>query len=163
VDDRVAGQIGINPQTFEWQEGDSVALTPGKGGHKSMRYYLRALRDRRVWAQALRGELDVRFVARAMGERLFDQLRSFARTAAARALHLPSLAPRFERALADMSERGVRSLLVFSDSDGGLDMIERHLGPEAEKARKHAGLAVSVIEGADHTFTASAPSSGSAS
>jgi hypothetical protein len=52
-----------------------------------------------------------------------------------------------------MSDRGVESLLIFSFDDGGLDMIEKHLGSEARKMRGRENFRLAIVEHADHTFT----------
>ena len=52
-----------------------------------------------------------------------------------------------------LSDRGVESFLVFSFSDGGLDVIERHLGGEGRRMRGRRNFELAIVEGADHTFT----------
>jgi hypothetical protein len=44
-------------------------------------------------------------------------------------------------------------LLVFSSNDGGLDVIERHLGHGARRMRGRGHFRLEIVEGADHTFT----------
>jgi alpha-beta hydrolase superfamily lysophospholipase len=151
-DSRVAGQILVNPQTFEWKEGDSLELSIRKS-YKSTRYYKGAILDREVWAHALRGELDLRGVAGVLRERFATRVEAWIRELLARGLG--GLPPRtdIERAFCALSDRGLQSLLVFSSSDGGLDMIEKHLGRDARKMRGRQNVRLAIVEGADHTFT----------
>jgi hypothetical protein len=58
-----------------------------------------------------------------------------------------------ERAFRVTSSRGVESLLVFSFMDGGIDVIEKHLGRNASKVSDLKNFRLAIVEGADHTFT----------
>jgi pimeloyl-ACP methyl ester carboxylesterase len=151
-DPRVAGQILVNTQTFTWKEGDSLELLVQKG-YKSTRYYKRAILDRQVWAHALRGEVDVRGVAGVLRERGVGRAGASIRALLARGLGRPLQRTDVERSFLSLSDRGVESLLVFSSTDGGLDMIEEHLGREACRVRERRNIRLAVVEGADHTFT----------
>jgi hypothetical protein len=151
-DARVVGQVLVNPQTFEWKAGDSLVMQR-RQSYKSTRYYLAALADRRVWRQALRGELDQRGVAVVLGKRLWARTVALSSRLGARLFGRGAPRSAVERRFFELSDRGVESLLVFSATDGGLDMIERHLGSAALRARGPGHLRVEVVEGADHTFT----------
>lgn len=151
-DGRVAGQILLNPQTFEWKEGDSLELSVRRS-FLSTRYYARALRDYRVWVRALQGDVNVRGITGALRERFEARARAGLQRLAARVLGRQHAQSDIERAFQAMSKRGVESLLVFSFEDGGLDMIEKHLGRGARRMRRSGNFTMEIIEGADHTFT----------
>ena len=151
-DSRVSGQIMINPQTFDWKEGDPV-LVSTKQSFKSTRYYLEALWRPEVWTLALRGEVDLRGIAGALRRRSTAKATARLRRVLARWRGLPEPRSDVERVFRAASERGVRSLLVFSANDGGLDMIEQHLGNRASNMRGHDKFQLEIVEGADHTFT----------
>lgn len=151
-DARVVGQIMINPQTFEWKRGDSLELAPRKN-YKSTRYYLQALMQPSVWRLALRGELDVRGVAGVLRNRSAAKAAMRLRNLVARWRGLPEQRTDVERVFRAVSVRGVRSLLVYSSNDGGLDMIEEHLGKGARSMRGQSNFRLEIVEGADHTFT----------
>lgn len=150
-DERAVGQILLNPQTFEWKEGDSLELSMRKS-FLSTRYYMRALFNPTVWNRGLRGQLNVRGVAGALRERFTNRVRALAQGAAARARGQTTQSD-IERAFRAVTKRGVESLLVFSFDDGGLDMIERHLGRNARGMRAEKRFVFEIVEGADHTFT----------
>jgi hypothetical protein len=42
---------------------------------------------------------------------------------------------------------------VFGANDGGLDVIEKHLGHNARRMRGRRNFELEIVEGADHTFT----------
>ena len=151
-DSRVAGQILINPQTLEWKEGDSLELSIRKS-YKSTRYYLGAVLDRAVWAQALRGNVDLRGVAGVLRERYAVLAGASIRALLACGRGRPPPRTDIERAFCALSDRGLQSLLVFGSNDGGLDMIENHLGREACKMRGRKNIRLAIVAGADHTFT----------
>jgi len=60
-----------------------------------------------------------------------------------------------ERWFAELSRRGTRVLLVYSDNDPGLAELERYMGPEGQRATAMPSVTKRLIEGADHTFTPS--------
>jgi pimeloyl-ACP methyl ester carboxylesterase len=151
-DARVAGQIVINPQTFEWKKGDSLEL---KKSYKSTRYYLQELWRPSVWTLALRGGLDVRGIAGTLRNRSTARAAARLRGLLARWRGLPDPRTEVERVFCAVSDRGVRSLLVFSSNDGGLDMIEQHLGSGASSMKGYANFRLEIVDGADHTFTRS--------
>lgn len=151
-DARVVGQVLLNPQTFEWREGDSLELSMRKS-FLSTRHYARSLLRPATWKRLLGGRLDVRGVALALSERASAQ--AAARAQALRAWLAGKGEPQsdVERAFIAMSDRGVASLLVFSFEDGGLDMIEAHLGRNVRKMAKRENFHFEIVDGADHTFT----------
>jgi alpha-beta hydrolase superfamily lysophospholipase len=151
-DPRVVGQVLLNPQTFEWKEGDSIEVTV-RQSFKSTRFYARALLEPEVWRRVVRGQVNLRGIASTLKGRLANRLASELGVVRARVTGATGPQSEVERAFAAMSERGVESLLAFSFNDGGLDMIEKHLGPEARKLRARTNFRFVVIDGADHTFT----------
>ena len=107
-----------------------------------------------MWAQALRGKVDVHGVAGVLRERYATRAGAWTRALLARGLGRPPPRTDIERAFCALSDRGLESLLVFSSNDGGLDMIEKHLGREACKMRGRENFRLAIVAGADHTFTA---------
>jgi pimeloyl-ACP methyl ester carboxylesterase len=60
-----------------------------------------------------------------------------------------------ERWFEELSRRGTRVLLVYSDNDPGLAELERYMGPDGSRATAMPGVTKRLIEKADHTFTPS--------
>ena len=151
-DPRVVGQVLLNPQTFEWKEGDSLELST-RSSFLSTRYYARSLSSLPVWRRALRGEVHLGRVARVLGKRLGARTIAGLRDIVARARNEAEPLTEVARAFRTMSDRGVDSLLIFSFNDGGLDMIEKHLGSDAGRMRDRKNFRLEIVDGADHTFT----------
>ncbi|MGH7295724.1 MAG: alpha/beta fold hydrolase, partial [Polyangiaceae bacterium] len=154
-DPRVVGQVLLNPQTFEWHDGDSLELSVRKG-FLSTRYYAKALLDYRVWLRAARGKVNVVEVLGALRERLRARAGANLAVLGARLTGRPAPTTEVERAFHALGDRGVDSLLVFSFNDGGVDMIERHLGGGARRMRHRQNFALVIVDDADHTFTPTA-------
>jgi pimeloyl-ACP methyl ester carboxylesterase len=151
-DPRVTGQVLLNPQTFEWKDGDTLELS-ARRSFLGTRYYARSLLRRDVWARTLRGEVDVRGITGALKARFKDRAAAGLDALAARARGKTPPGSDIQRAFVELSERGVDTLLVFSANDGGLDVIEKHLGHHARRMRGRKNFELEIVEGADHTFT----------
>jgi pimeloyl-ACP methyl ester carboxylesterase len=59
-------------------------------------------------------------------------------------------------AMAELSRRQVRTLLLFSAGDPGIKELEKHFGPHGRDLRHAPGAAVSIVAGLDHDLTGSA-------
>ena len=84
--------------------------------------------------------------------------RSFGRRSPRRArpralLHVPDGGGDVARSFAAISDRGSHSLLVYSGNDGGIDVIESHLGTAGGRMRRRKNFRFEIIDGADHTIT----------
>ncbi len=150
-DPRVIGQALVNMFAFEWKEGDPIAPTE-RNSYASSRFYVRALLDRRVWQRVLRGEVDVKGIATAVGERYAERLVLGARSVSARLLGRWAQSG-VERTLHAVCDRGTRTLMVFSESDGGLDMIARYIGVDAERMARRSEFSIEIMRDVDHTFS----------
>jgi pimeloyl-ACP methyl ester carboxylesterase len=151
-DPRVTGQVLLNPQTFEWEDGDTLELSTRRG-FQGTRYYARSLLQWDVWARTLRGEVDVRGIVGALRSRVRSRASTGLNSLAAGLQGRARVQSDVERAFVSLSDRGVKTLLVFGANDGGLDMIEKHLGRHARKMRARKNFELEVVDGADHTFT----------
>jgi hypothetical protein len=150
-DPRVAAQALVNMFAFEWKEGDPVSPTE-RNNYASSRFYLRSLLDRSVWRRVVRGEVDVKGIAATVGERYAERLLLGARSASARLLGRWAQSG-VERTLHAVCDRGTRTLMVFSESDGGLDMIARHIGVDAERMAGRPEFSIEIMRDVDHTFS----------
>jgi pimeloyl-ACP methyl ester carboxylesterase len=142
ADPRVHEQILINLQTFLWRDGDSLDIAMRRS-YKSTRFYRAAILRSSVWRNLLRGRVNWRGIVRILAHRLLVRL-------------MTELAQRdagVARAFTALAARGTASLLIFGHEDGGIDEMERHLGPSARKLRKQRQFRLDFIADADHTFT----------
>ncbi len=151
-DARVTGQVLLNPQTFEWKEGDSLELSVRRS-FLSTRYYARSLVQPGVWVRVLRGDVNVRGIAGVLRQRFTARATAGLGAILAQARGREAPRSEVEQAFVTMSDRGAQTLLVFSSNDGGLDMIEKHLGTGARRMRSRKNFRLEIVEGADHTFT----------
>jgi pimeloyl-ACP methyl ester carboxylesterase len=60
------------------------------------------------------------------------------------------------QAMAELSRRQVRTLLLFSAGDPGLKELEKHFGPHGRELRHAPGAIASIVPGLDHDLTGSA-------
>jgi pimeloyl-ACP methyl ester carboxylesterase len=152
ADERVRGLVLINQQTFHWKRGDSLAIVM-RDSVKSSAYYRKAILDPATWGRLLRAEIHVRHLARALklavGRWLGRQGRALRSLLTNGTWEHSEVARQF-RAL---TERGVRVLVLLGDQDGGIDVIEQHLGWGARRMRGRPEFELRVLAGPDHTFT----------
>jgi len=151
-DTRVAGQILINPQTFHWREGDSLELAMRRS-YKSTRFYRDAFFKKDVWLRALRGEVNMKGTLATLRERFEDRMKAKVKNLITRAQINHSNTDDVTDGFKTITQRGSHSLLIYSAEDGGLDEMEMHLGPAANKMRHESHFHLQIIEDADHTFS----------
>lgn len=154
ADSRVQGLALINAQRFTWSEGDSLEIAT-RQAFKSSRFYWQALRDTATWRRLASGEINARGIANTLLERTTARVKRRGREALA-----DVLGPQWEknevaRGFLALCDRGTQTLLAYSDSDGGLDELEKHLGPGAARLRGRKQVHLSILEGADHTLSSS--------
>jgi dienelactone hydrolase len=150
--------VMINPQRFNWREGESLALRRRKD-IRSLRFYRARLMDGATWKRVLRGEVNVRWIASGISNLLRQRVVN-------RLSAVFSHKPKVVAPLEDMAystdvhglfrgllQREVRVFLLFSANDGGLDEVETHLGANASRLRRQKHFRFEVVDGADHTFT----------
>lgn len=151
-DPRVRGQVLINQQTFHWHPGDSLTVVM-RTAVQSTTYYRRAVLRLETWQRLLRLEVDLPYLARALAAglraRTREQLAALRSFLSGSGWEHSDVARRFR----DLCRRGVRTLVVLGELDGGVDVLERHLGARARKLRGEERFALKVVAGPDHTFT----------
>lgn len=145
ADDRVVAVVLVNILLFHWKEGDSVDVRK-RDLVKSTHYYYRTFFLLDMWRRLVRGEVKVNVVAQGLLAKGVDGARHrLGRTF----LGESSVARGFRSLL----RRGADVLLVFDADDGGRDVIDEHLGTDADRFRGSQAFRLEVIDGADHTFS----------
>jgi alpha-beta hydrolase superfamily lysophospholipase len=152
ADPRVVAQVIVNLQAFEWKDGDSLVIRRRLEG-KSTRFYRQLLVAPGTWLRLARGRVNAGWVLRVLGHRAATKARQHARAFASllrtgRYEH-STVASSFYALL----ERGVDTLLVYAAEDGGLDVVDQHLGKNARKLRGRRGFRMEIVPDTDHTFT----------
>ena len=120
------------------------------------RTYLQRALHRETWTRLAKGSVDVRLIATALGQRGLKRLRGRVSEVASRIF-----GPSFEmdevpRSFLQMLERGVQVLVVYGDTDGGLDELALHLGRGMRRLRNRPNAELAFITHSDHTLTTSA-------
>jgi hypothetical protein len=150
-DPALVGVLIINPLTFNWYEGLSLALPPAFQTISDAKYYEGAMRDPTKWRRVLRGDTDLRYAASFV-------LRHTAETAR-RVLGdvlegLRLRAPeRLAKELLRLQASGRHADFVFSTSDPGHGILNAQAGRTLRKLSKAGAVSLSFIEQADHTFS----------
>jgi pimeloyl-ACP methyl ester carboxylesterase len=152
VDERVVGAFLINPLTYDWKLGDSLEVRVRKT-FKSTKFYSQALRGTDVWKRALTGQVHVRAVLGELARRAIKRSGTVADDLRARLMRRGRNESDVARNLRRLCDRGVDLFFVFGAADGGIDLIEEHLGPDAKALRRHKRFRMEIIDGPDHTFT----------
>jgi pimeloyl-ACP methyl ester carboxylesterase len=152
ADKRVAGQVLINTQTFSWKDGDSLEVSLRKN-YRSTRFYTQEMWNPQTWKRVLRGEVNARGIASTLAERAVQRVARGAQGTIARVRHGTFEIDEVANGFKEILKRGTETLLVFGSNDGGLDLMEGHLGPRAKKVEKYPGFRLEIVEGTDHTFT----------
>lgn len=152
ADPRVKGIVLINLLTFYWQEGDSLEIRT-RNSTKSTLFYRKALLKPSTWLRVARRGVNTRVVARALFQRAALRVRREAAKVSARITGSVAEATDVGRGFMALDARQVRALLVYGSHDGGIDVIEEHLGPGAHDMRRSTSFRMQIVEGPDHTFT----------
>jgi pimeloyl-ACP methyl ester carboxylesterase len=141
IDARVVGVVMINPQGFAdtagWNE-----FVQNRG--YARKYWAQSVFSPASWWKALTGRADYRRLARVLWRQA---------TAAASAEKTAPVAVRVAADLHELLRRRVRTLLVCSEGDDGIEYMNVILGQDVRRMPSLPGLTVEILAGADHSFT----------
>lgn len=149
ADDRAVGSMVLNLQKFVWHYGDDIRVAV-RDNKRSLKGYIRAMRNPGEWRRMLKGEADLPGIARVLAKRTAVRLRH-----AATSLLPPkpgSEAAEVRAQLATLSARGAHVHLVFSDEDPGLADMGMKLGRGARLLRHYPPVRMVTLDRADHHF-----------
>jgi hypothetical protein len=147
VDTRVVGQILMNPRRLELQ-ADNTLQDVMQSSYKSIHYYRRALLDINVYRRTLRGEVNVRGIAR----RVSELLKAHMARSLGRVIQRKPIEDSVFSSLKALGTRGTDTLMVVGAEDDGRDYVEFHLGHRGSKLNNEPNFQITFIEGSDHTF-----------
>jgi alpha-beta hydrolase superfamily lysophospholipase len=143
--------ILVNPWVFYWQEGMSLDTTQH---FEDVAAYKKSMKDPSRWMRLLRGQTDLvrllRVGAAHVKATVHARLKSLADT-----LGLGRDTPLTRDLKKLFSER--RVAIFVADGDPGRDILMHDAKRTATRALKCGQLRMSVIPGADHTFSQSTP------
>lgn len=149
VDERVVGGVLINPQKIVWHYGDDIRIVI-RDSKRSLKAYLRAMRNPGEWRRLLFGKVDFKGILRVLGKRGLIRARR-----AVTNLLPPAEGSERKQAhekLRRLSQRGVLMTLLMSDEDPGLDEVKMQLGLKGKLLADYPPLRLIVLDRADHHF-----------
>jgi alpha/beta superfamily hydrolase len=148
---KLHGAILINPQTFDYKDGDPLEVVSRRNLSAAL-HYQRSLFSVEKWKKLFAGDVQLGYAARVF-------LGRAAKLAVARARNLAKrLAPSElanGRLGADLWRvaQGTRLDFVYSTYDPGLDYLERTMGEVVRRLRVRDRVGYDLVDEADHTFT----------
>jgi hypothetical protein len=149
ADPRIEILMLVNMPVFHWRNGDTIEFVAHKHATSD---YLRKLRSLETWKQLLLGKFNVRGIIHAQRERLFERVGAVASNAL-RKLGLAVSQNPAHCAMAALSRRHAKTLLLYAANDGGLDVFEQHFGRGGTGLRAFQGASLEIVQGIDHSLS----------
>jgi dienelactone hydrolase len=149
ADPRIEILMLVNMPVFHWRNGDTIEFVAHKHATSD---YLRKLRSLETWKQLLQGKFNVRGIIHAQRERLFERIGAVASNAL-RKLGLAVSQNPAHCAMAALSRRHAKTLLLYAANDGGLDVFEQHFGRGGTGLRAFQGASLEIVQGIDHSLS----------
>ena len=148
---RIARAVLINPQTFDYKEGDSLDVASARVASEYT-HYRRSLFSIDKWKKLVGGQVDLRHIAEVVVERARRVLSTRVENFHRRFRNDDEAEGPLGRELRRVAGR-TELTFVFSDGDPGLDYLERHAGEAMRRLRREAKVGFDLVTRADHTFT----------
>ena len=142
--------VVVNPLTYFWKPGMSLEYADSQVTSETSRY-ARSSRSLSSWLKLLRGEVDLLAAARVFWKRFEvlgrNSMRDLARLVGCR------LQDDLASELQSIARQRTELYFVFSASDPGHTMLLEQGGRIVRKFVRGEKVRISVLQGADHTFT----------
>lgn len=148
----VDGVNVINPLTFFWKPGMSLAYPPFQMVQAAAQYRRSALQPEK-WVKALRGQVKVGVVLNVVARRLLDRARGLARNLG-RVLRLP-LTDDLGAEVRQVVDRGTALRFTFSVGDPGESLLRDGAGWALPALERDDRVTISYLEDCDHSLSAS--------
>jgi hypothetical protein len=147
----LVGLLIVNPLTFYWHTGLSLAIPPAYQTIKDTKHYKQSVRDPQSWFKLLRGQADVLYIADFVWRRTRESVKRRLRPG----LEALRLKPqtRLSKDLQALQAMGRRVDFIFSSSDPGRDIVMSDAGPAVRRLERAGILSLSIVPNADHTFS----------
>jgi hypothetical protein len=140
----------VNPLTYFWKPGMSLEYADFQVTSETNRY-ARSSRSLSRWLKLLRGQVDVRAAARVFWKRFQVRARNSLRELAR--LTGFKLQDDLASELQGIARQRTELYFIFSASDPGHPMLLEQGGRIVGKLARNEKLRISIVQGADHTFT----------
>ncbi|HMN42992.1 MAG TPA: alpha/beta fold hydrolase [Povalibacter sp.] len=142
--------VAINPLTFHWISGMSLAI-PEYRVASQMRHYRKMLLEWELWKRLLTGNVDLGEVMHILQRRIkaasYNVLREIARAARI------SLPRDLGSELLRIARQNTDVLFVFAQNEPGLDLLQGGAGSVLNRLQRRELVQVVVLQQSDHTFT----------
>jgi alpha-beta hydrolase superfamily lysophospholipase len=145
--------VCINPLTFNWREGQSLAFPEYRVAQDVMRYKTNAFRWE-SWKKLLTGGVDIPELAQVLVRRVIGASISRGKDIVRR-MHIP-LPNDLGTELSELGKRRINVLFVFADGEPGIDLLNNGGGSIVPRLQKRGLIGIEFVNGADHTFTSGA-------
>ncbi len=148
---QVDGVILINPQTFSFKEGDTLDVASSRSVYKDAASVRGSMLQLSSWKRVVQGRVDVARSVRIVAHQ--GWLRT--RTKGSQVLTTLGIIQTtdVERKLTKLADLQTKTHFIFSKSDPGLDYLDEVLSGRTQALIDKEVVELSIIEGADHTFT----------
>ena len=151
ADRRIETLIMLNPSTFFWPKGQDFAQFI-QNNTRSTKFYVETMMGRKGWQRLLRGELNVPRAIRTAQTHLSRRAKAMGvRAAGLTGWQGRAAAPR--QAMARLSARGVRTLVILGTIDAGLDVLQAHFGRGGRWLAALPGVTLRLMGTVDHSLT----------
>lgn len=157
-DEQISECLMINPLTFYWKAGMSLA-TPSEAHYRQWNDYMVSMRKWDKWIKLLRGGVSVTEIVRTIAERIGILI----------SVSLKSLKKKFQTKrpaktgqrdldtdLQTIANAGRLIRFIFSENDPGYDLLLTNARGTVKRFKKQGRLSIEIIPRADHTFTKNA-------
>ena len=141
----------VNPLTFFWKPGMSLEYADFQVTSESSRY-ARSAANLSKWLKLLRGDVDLRAAGMVFWKRLKVRAKNSLRDV--QRLLGVELDDDLASELLRVARQNTDMYFIFSASDPGYSMLCEQGGRIVGSLARREQLRISIVEGADHTFTA---------
>ena len=151
ADHRIEIMVMLNPSTFHWPKGQDFEQFI-QNNSRSTNFYVETMMGRNGWKRLLRGELNVLRAVRTVRTHMLRRVKAMGLQAAGLAgWRRRAATPR--QAMARLSSRGVRTLVIMGTIDAGLDVLQAHFGRGGRWLASLPGATLQLMDDVDHSLT----------
>ena len=155
--DRRVTDLGLlNLLRYYWNPDESIEQVQAQRRRqlRSLRYYVGALGRATHWRKAIRGDVQLGRIGKALAARSARRVVQYGQywLGRVRGDHGTPDHP-LARDFRALAQRGVTSLVVYNGDEPMLDDFQEQLGAELPRLQARRSLQLQVLDGADHIFS----------
>lgn len=147
--------IMINPLTFFYREGMSLATPSENRTSTDAAYYRGVIKQRDRWLKMLKGQADVGYIIGYVGRRIREKAHQSGASLLERyGLRAPSA---LSSQLQQIIDRGIAVTMIVADTDPGENILMNNGGFGVQRMVRDGEISIRHISHADHTFSRRIP------